>query len=121
MNDNDYIRKAIELAIGWKINISHNDFKTECVIPPLGVDTLENMSKNQMLMDALSAQLIRQVNELDGYSVGAGGEFDQVNRALVYGPKFVAWRGHVIGDSDGKDLTMNIIRAIIDSEVLENE
>lgn len=125
MNDQDYIRKAVELADGWRINLhsdvdeNANPFETEVMWNP-SVGSHKLSDPGQTILDALAAQLVRQVDALDA---DADPEF--IRPVLI----------HIFADSttindcrqmppphleyDGPDRTMNTIRAIVDSKVLE--
>ena len=110
----NYIKAAVELADGWRISKGGDvhapidGWPEGFLLPEVG----------PFAKDALAAQLVRQVDALDGYFVGVGCEFDEANRAAVYGPKFKACHGYLISDESGPDRTMNTIKAIVDSGVL---
>ena len=91
MNDQDYIRKAVELADGWSIDI----------LSRYGLDVGK---------DALAAQLVRQV-EKTHYITVYGTQVDICSRP----PDDFEW------DYIGKkgERTLNTIKAIVDSKVLE--
>ncbi len=106
MTDQDYIRKAVELADGWAVN------KTGQTITSGG--GYFGKVEDQEIQDALAAQLVRQIDALD--------------------TKFVLMDGHgliiiqdvnTIGDAvcrvEGPDRTMNTLKAIVDSGVLNKE
>jgi len=111
MTDQDYIRKAVELADGWQLHPKNHAF----VGPtwPIQFSFNGRHQTPQQVKDALAAQLVRQVDALDGWELeawpnettlhprGLGTEFDSC--------RFV----------EGKDRTMNTIKAIVDSKVLE--
>lgn len=113
MNDQDYIRKAVELADGW----THDGCEVS-----LWITSPETFGgfwvENQCLVDALAAQLVRQVDArwTDGYRFASDDEM----RSVVYGPKFKAFKGYVNSIEQGPDRTMNTIKVIIDSGVLTN-
>jgi len=109
--DQDYIRKGVELADGfeiadawiWKIYGTPQHFRPANQPP-------------QYLLDALAAQLVRQVDALaevsvevfQGWSAVRDAEPPTISRfdlAAAYGP----------------DRTMNTIKAIVDSKVLEGD
>jgi len=119
----NYIKAAVELADGF----GYDDCKIhdwDYVRLPDDSTAMHDLggplfrTTYHPALDALAAQLVRQVDALDGYSVGVGSQFDQANRAAVYGRKFKAWRGYLISDESGPDRTMNTIKAIVDSGVL---
>ena len=91
MNEQDYIKAAVELADGWTYHdgdCSHEETERwfiGCKLP-------------QVWLDALAAQLVRQVDAIDGEKIH--NDFIQIG----VGPK---------------DRTMNTIKAIVDSKVLK--
>lgn len=108
MTDEKYIRKAVELADGWSL-------RKDTLTTPTGYF---GRPEDQETRDALAAQLVRQIES----------------------PKYIAEfyldmaRGHVavrrIVDIDeaidvsacyAEGRTMNTIKAIVDSGVLEND
>lgn len=102
MTDNEYIRKAVELADGWEVT------DTGDIISPIAAYVGEPM--HQCFLDALAAQLVRQVDALPepirvladrSCECGAGRSFT------------------VVGTRHSNDRTMNTIKAIVDSEVLK--
>jgi hypothetical protein len=86
----DLIRKAVSLADGWR----------ETVLPFI----------DQRKLDALAAQLVRQVDATDDYYVIVKHDF-----AAVRG------RGPCVKhvEDDDADRTLNTINAIVESGVLE--
>lgn len=97
MNNDDYIRKAVELADGWYITHIYDGEDivawTDRQYPPSFV--LQSMDR--WGLDALAAQLVRQVDALEGY-----------------------WVKNICCIS-GDDRTLNTIKAIVNSGVLEQE
>ena len=94
----DKIKKAVELADGWTW------------MGPEGTDRLQPMS--QPFLDALAAQLVRQVDVLDGFVV-----ITRSNRTRIWSVKISGiWK-----EVEGDDRTMNTINAIVNSKVLEND
>ncbi len=92
MTDEKYIRKAVELAYGWDLSDLNDEFWS---------------GRRQMMLDALAAQLVRQVDALGSPRVAVftdGG-------AMVDGSGAYA-------KCRGLDRTMNTIMAIVDSGVL---
>ncbi len=120
--DQDYIRKAVELADGWEVNGADEKWANGPFTFDFQIDPADrpHVGVEQWHLDALAAQLMRQVDVLDGYFVTVGNEME-ASRVVIYGPKFRAWCGHVIdgGDVNGPDRTMNTIKAIVDSGVLK--
>ncbi len=102
MSDTDYIRKAVELADGF-------------VPEALQVSGTENLQvgfEEQFFLDALAAQLVRQVDALPEHGVHIYPWDTQVQ-----------WRDNCCvaahGDICANDRTMNTIKAIVDSKVLD--
>lgn len=105
MNNQDYIRAGVELADGFQLadegvffSLPYGGF-----VPPV---------KNcpQQYLDALAAQLVRQVDTV------AGIEFDVTSRSSsMWSPVEDEFGNCKIGD----DRTMNTIKAIVNSRVLE--
>ena len=114
MNDQDYIRRAVELADGWSWSTIYDDHV--CILNegnPYGWHT----RADQIIKDALAAQLVRQVCVMpeydviiskDGTEVFSGGHV----KGIEYDIKTIAM-------ARGNDITMNTIKAIVDSGVLE--
>ena len=101
MNDQDYIRKAVELADGFApeaLQISNTD------------DMVVGFEE-QFFLDALAAQLCRQVDALPMIWVCAENDTSCVQHS-EFGTRAV---------ERGPDRTMNTIKAIIDSGVLDND
>ena len=97
MKHQDYIRKAVELADGFHVDSSgcHRTPRDNCV-------------EHQVYMDALAAQLVRQVDALD--------EPMAVIIERNYTTLMDGGNTQVVGN-EGR--TMNTIKAIVDSKVLE--
>ena len=104
MTNNEYIIRAVELADGWNGDLFMHEYALE---PP---------EKQQRTLDALAAQLVRQADvALDDWrclelfaghtSVRAFEDLDPC--------------GHDLAACYGKGRTMNTIRAIVSSRVLE--
>ena len=97
MNDQDYIRKAVELAESiwpWDYYKGFLD---------------ESANLNQIEKDGLAAQLVRQVDALDQIAVLP----DKI-MTRVWSDK----TGECLSEVRSPDRTMNAIKAIVDSEVL---
>jgi len=112
MNDQDYIRKAVELADEFSVAgvaglFLHMDVKD--VEFPYHVQTsLDNPAK--FFLDALAAQLVRQVDESTCSEVvcseGHCAIYDQEGQV------------NIVEVNNYEDRTMNTIKAIVDSDVL---
>jgi len=110
VKDEVYIRKAVELADGWTVQSGgafHSPFCESMfdIVP----DMLSQPHK-----DALAAQLVRQVDAIDGPNTY---DLDCHNGDVVL---------HERGNTPcrtwtwpGKDRTMNALKCIVDSGVLE--
>ena len=101
MNDQDYIRKAVELADGW--SISQKDILTTAHHGYFG--NIEDIE----ILDALAAQLVRQVDALDDPWVT-----EYPRKSIIYSDSLCQH----IAEVKGPDRTMNTIKAIVDSGVL---
>jgi hypothetical protein len=105
MNDQDYIREGAKLANGWKIG---SDTFNTYVYFSAWKEILPGLS--QPMLDALAAQLVRQVDDTVGYYV------DTYIGASVISSSHT---GESIARIMSDDRTMNTIKAIVDSEVLK--
>ena len=109
MNDQDYIRKAVELADGWQC---HSSFVI--ISAPLQNTEIEDLGRCHK--DALAAQLTRQVESSGDYYVAQYGDgrtsVNQFSGGLQLStsirPK----------DISVADRTMSTIKAIVDSGTL---
>ena len=103
MNDQDYIKKAVELADGWYWGVN------DLVDPPPELRPIGpvNDTLPQIYLDALAAQLVRQVDATD-YEIRM-----QLCAATIF------YAGDEFWQLGGKGRTMNTIKAIVDSKVLE--
>lgn len=113
MSDTDYIRKAVELADGFQWRGETYLGRTND--PAILVDTPAGTTfpcDDQFMLDALAAQLVRQVDALDNYYVLSGHDGSQVE----YEDELEAY---CVCTTEGPDRTMNTIKAIVDSKVLE--
>lgn len=95
MTNQDYIREAVKLADGWN---PHGGW---------GATVVQGRS-NQKALDALAAQLVRQVDATNDYWVNIDNESSCVN--------FHSGVNQCAACDD--DRTMNTIKAIVDSGVL---
>lgn len=110
MNDQAYIRAGVELADGFSTD--EDDFDVYAALSPRG----------QRWLDALAAQLVRQVLATNKtYLIETLGR----NRDFTTKFFFYAEKTGPISDDhpdpiviSGKDHTMNTIKAIVDSKVL---
>ena len=118
MADEEYIRAGVELAEGWRFNTpeereKHDTsyWRQELVrIPSFGHYALP---LSQQALDALAAQLVRQVDALGCFEVSAYPENTSVVETDGEGG-FVSLAGY----NTGNDRAMNAIRAIVDSGAL---
>ena len=102
----DYIRKAVELADGFHVDSSgcHRTPRDNCV-------------EHQVYMDALAAQLVRQICAISKYDVIISKDGTEVfSGGHVKG---IEYDIETISMSRSDDMTMNTIKAIVDSKVLE--
>ena len=107
MNDQDYIRKAVELANGWG-NLPGHWFSS-----PRDAQRAHHEIE-QWELDALASQLVRQVDALDNYNAYQEPKTTHIWEELSDG-ECECW------SVDGDDRTMNTIKAIVDSGVLVPE
>ena len=107
----DYIKKAVELADGWALTSADDNF----CIPPSWCFNIGLREMTQQHLDALAAQLVRQVDALADNRVK--GFYSRPLQADVYWPGLGHNQcGYAI--TCGDDRTMNTIKAIVDSGVL---
>ncbi len=97
----DYIKRAVELADGaeWFTDYAGTDW--------VCIQSHEFLPDDQAGLDALAAQLVRQVDAL-------GLEFTATNKQSRVWPEEARVPVYV----NGPDRTMNTIKAIVDSGVL---
>ena len=107
MTDDDYIRKGIEFARGW-------DLTENQLTLPSGHYFAVNCSADfrDWMLDALAAQLVRQVDATRTFYVEQLPWDTCVNKEN--GEALSAY-----GDPENSERTMNTIKAIVDSGVLE--
>ena len=116
MSDQDYIRKAVELADGWRW--AGDTWYGPMLICDTRIDTLLE-DKWRFLLDALAAQLVRQVDTLREPDMRIiYFMVDGVGKAMVHDMTKLDFK---VGECDGTDRTMNTIKAIVDSKVLEQK
>ena len=100
--DEQIVNRAVELADGWCLHPRYND----CAV--LNTHRGEVYLEDQYILDALAAQLVRQVDKEFEASWSITGKY-----VHLFGPK-----GQII-TIEGPDRTMNTLRAIVESGVLE--
>ena len=107
MTDEEIIRRGVELADGWRL-LSRGQIETP-VFNAIAI--LINM--DQLFLDALAAQLTRQVDALDnGFFI----DITKHGADLYFGD---ALSEELVAGIAGPDRTMNTLRAIVESGVLE--
>lgn len=115
MNDEEYIRKAVELAEGWFFD---NDLNGQLRLYGIELDPAPFADYSHVtetflsvaILDALAAQLVRQVDATEDYWV----RVDE-DRSYVF---VNSYRPQVASRERGLCRTMNTIKAIVDSGVL---
>ena len=113
MNDQDYIRKAVELADGW---IACDDFFMLPNLSEIRYDGLRSHVSDgyvqealeQIHKDALAAQLVRQMDATE-YRVLTDDDETTIHYKEESEYRFASY---------GPDRTMNTIKAIVNSKVL---
>lgn len=109
MNDQEYIRKAVELADGFEYRAA-NDYYY------INHEAICRGAPKRYFMNALAAQLARQAHALDNVSVTLYGT------GLAEVVRFTDGEGEeILALCETVDRNMSIIRAIVDSKVLETE
>jgi len=119
----DYIRKAVELADEWQTTrLGDQRIKAFAPHGEGGEHPLTDIGylDQQCVLDALAAQLVRQVDVLSDYGV-----FTEPEQTHVWEvepePEILGgelYEGGKWWHSEGPDRTMNTIKAIVDSGVL---
>ena len=109
MNDQDYIRKAVELADGWIVEADKDN--RVWVSGPRFSGTIGALTQPDL--DTLAAQLVRQVDATE-------------HTVIVHDDwtDFATWQGDAYGcfvATKGPDRTMNTIKIIVDSKCLEKQ
>ena len=105
MSDEEYIRKAVDLAYGWEWRIEDEGDVIK------GPDrSWYSEAFSQGARDALAAQLVRQVDAL-----GNDAAFVSMRDKVVV-TNYLSTEGQA--DERSPDRTMNAIKAIVDSGVL---
>ena len=112
MSDQDYIRKAVELTDGWRLS----DDKEPLIYLTDEIESDEisfmSWSYPNWMLDALAAQLVRQVDALECLYISTG--HDAVHVIKISGCTHIGLKS-----VHGPDRTMNTLKAIVDSKVLE--
>ena len=119
MNDQDYIRKAVELADRWRIDGFGLTIQGQTALESDGRYTLMHLEQCEYLLDALAAQLREQAQSnphiVFKISVVDSASFVEM---LIYNPN---------GDEEAKPLrfvaneteeAMAFIKTIVDSETI---
>ena len=107
----DYIRKAVELADGFEV-VADNLAISGLRLLPCDPD-----NPHQVFLDALAAQLVRQICAISKYDVIISKDGTEVfSGGHVKG---IEYDIETISMSRSDDMTMNTIKAIVDSKVLE--
>jgi len=112
----DYIRKAIELADEWSLVHIYDgedwgqEFGDNSGVPTQQV-LIQEPTKFQSSLDALAAQLVRQVDAVDGIIFNSLGNMECAVSNVGDVTDYSSVRGY--------DRTMNTIKAIVDSGVLK--
>lgn len=101
MTDKQIIRKAVELADGWIIRPHNVELVIESLVGYAGT------WRDQELRDALAAQLVRQVDDTSYCEIDIFRPCTGVQYKKEYTRAY------------GTDRTMNTLRAIVKSGVLE--
>ena len=115
MNDGEYIRKAVEL-VGWLESDEEGEY-LQIPAQPFSAYLDEIRAPcEQYLLDALAAQLVRQVDALIGIDIDVHKGFSSITTDQG---KYSTGHWVEIGEAQGEDRTMNTIKAIVDSKVLE--
>ena len=110
MSDQDYIRKAVELAEGWHLNELREGY-SQLMQPPKHPYLFDIEDICQPYLDALAAQLVRQVDAACGYAVVV-----KAASTTILGANDPPIFKHA---TYANDRTMNTIKAIVDSGVLK--
>ena len=108
MTESDYIRAAVELAEGWRIDRSNIAPKIEIVVPPFLGENMHGRLDNLHagIKDALAAELVRMVDALDDPEIVLQSFYDRC---------YITRAGkEQIATARGPDRTMNSIKAVVD-------
>jgi len=108
----DLIRKAVELADGWDTGSVQKDW----VLCPYDWTSKPIFKIHQGELDALAAQLVRQV-DINDPNIGDYTVTTFVDHSVVEHWQFGV--SQIVGYAESPDRTMNTIKAIVESGVLE--
>ena len=110
------LRKAVELADGWSCSNDpvYSKGLGEFISPPRGLTNCFVKTPHQTTLDALAAQLVRQVDATDKYRVCVQRDCSTINS---YEDGYPTEHGGAIGRDNR---TENTINAIVESGVLSN-
>lgn len=114
MTDQEYILKAVELADGWRLNQFGQDL---IMVPGMAIGhVVKAGDPHAIVVDALAAQLRRQVNVTGKYVVHI-----EPHMVIVcsISEKDGSHRKVIETVADDGDESMNTIKAVVDSKVLE--
>ena len=124
MTDEDYIRQAVELADGWVselvgrgASIDRYDEGEETILPKDSGVWWNLSGMPQFVIDALAAQLVRQV---DALPVGKFPDDAPTDIYILNGSTDIWHKKRLHAQAKGPDRTMNNIKAIVDSGVLDH-
>jgi len=112
VTDNEYVKKAVELA-GWQTTRLGNQ-RVKVFVPwEEGIVKDIGYIDYPHVLDALAAQLVRQVDAISGIDITIHQTFVDLEQCAD---------GHwfSIAIPESEDRTMNTIKAIVDSGVLGN-
>ncbi len=105
LTDQEIIRKAVELAPGFSLDANGTGWFDELGRIMLWADG--QYPTEQWILDALAAELVRMVRQV----------VKERKRLGIW----INMRHAVMGKSLDDDLTMNTLRCIVESKVLEGE
>ena len=109
---NDIIRKGVELAPGWEAHGTANSFYCKGFGWYCPDDGFDEYGKDRWFLDALAAELVRQVDALNNAYMSFFADETRCNYEKEDGTQ-ITFR------SKGKQRTTNTLRAIVESGVLE--
>ena len=119
MTDEEYIRKGVMLADGWEITLDDEHTEGPWVeIPGVGRHGNDYHSRWTWVRDLLAAQLVRQTDHPSiQYVLSAHDGSTVIYKHNERGERF--WEK--LAEASCDDRTLNTIKAIVDSKVLEND